>query len=299
MKRLNLGVRTFGGLLKLMRYKNGFVFKRLVSNGKAIYNMKPPKFMQRVLNCSENIIDGYSVWTIQPKNSQPKEHILFFHGGAYTQTFTYFHWRFIAQIVLTQGCAVHAPNYPLAPESHASETIQMARDTYQHILTTTNCQSVILMGDSAGGGLALALTQLIRDEGLCLPNHTILLSPWLDIRLKNPVIADINKLDPLLGVDGLIDAGKSYAGDLPDDHPYVSPITGNLEHLPPISTFIGTHDILYPDCVKLKEHLQELGNEGIYYEADGMLHDWMLYPFIEAIDSKIEIFKILRESFNS
>ena len=297
MPKLNLGIRFFSALLKLIRFKNGFSFNRLMKNNSVMHQVNPPRFIQRVFDCQKNVIDGHPVWTIQPKKGTPTNHILFFHGGAYVQTFTYFHWRFIAQIVLTQGCAVHAPNYPLAPQSKANETIHMTLRTYQHILAQDSCEKIILMGDSAGGGLALALTQLIRDQELCPPVHTIMLSPWLDIRLNNPVIPEIDKVDPLLKVEGLIEAGRSYAGELPPDHPFVSPITGNLENLPPISIFIGTHDILYPDCVKLKNELQALGNQGIYYEAEGMLHDWVLYPLLASLDSRLTIFKIIRESF--
>ena len=117
--------------------------------------------------------------------------------------------------------------------------------------------------------------------------------------MSNPIISKIDPKDPLLSIDGLRASGESYAGSLPSDHPYVSPIKGNFLNLPPISIFIGTNDILYPDCVQLYERLSELNNPGLYFEAPGMLHDWMLYPFLEAIDSRIHIFKVLRHAFNN
>ena len=89
----------------------------------------------------------------KPKRSRPKNHVLFFHGGAYVQTFNFFHWRFIAQMILSQGCEVHAPNYPLAPESHAPETIEMAFKTYQYLLTNPYLEKIAIMGDSAGRGI--------------------------------------------------------------------------------------------------------------------------------------------------
>ena len=295
--RLNFGLRIFTVFLKIFHNKNKFSIEDLLVDEKQNQNIKPPFFMRLIFDCEKSFVDEHSVWTIKPRNSAPTNHILFLHGGAYVQSFNNFHWRFIAHVVLSQGCVVHAPNYPLAPENKANETIQMILNTYQNIISQDQCKNIIVMGDSAGGGLALALTLIIRDKKLYLPAHTILISPWLDIRLNNPLIADIDNLDPILNVEALIEAGKLYAGELPLDHPFVSPINGKLENLPPVSTFIGTDDILYPDCIKLKNELQALGNQGIFYEADQMMHDWVFFPLLKSLISRFAIFKIIRETF--
>ena len=295
--RPHLGIKIFSLILKLSNFKNGYVAKHFYKKSKSFHRIRPPKFFFRIFDCQKQNVAGHPVWTIKLKNTQAKNHILFFHGGAYVDTFSYFHWRFIAQLIVSQNCIVHAPNYPLAPKNNAPQTIKMALETYKKLLKKPNVNKIIIMGDSAGGGLALALTQLILDKKITPPAHTILLSPWLDISMSNPVIPKIDKHDPLLSADSLADHGKSYAGNLSSDHPYVSPIKGSFHNLPPISIFIGTKDILYPDCLKLHKILDDLKNPGLYFEAPGMLHNWMLYPFFEAIESKVHIFKIVRQTF--
>jgi acetyl esterase/lipase len=83
---------------------------------------------------------------------------------------------------------------------------------YKQMMQTNEAENMILMGDSAGGGFALALAQRLRDEHLPQPGKIILLSPWLDITLTNECIKSIDRIDPFLGIEGLLEAGKQYAG---------------------------------------------------------------------------------------
>ena len=96
--------------------------------------------------------------------------------------------------------------------------------------------------------------------------------------------------DPFLGIQGLIDAGKLYAGDLDRTSYVVSPIYGELHGLAPISVFVGTRDIMVADCRKLR-HLAARANIPLdYHEFEDMVHDWMLFPLPEANEAirKIE-----------
>ncbi len=138
------------------------------------------------------------------------------------------------------------------------------------------------MGDSAGGGLSLALVQHMREEGSEQPAHLILLSPWLDVTLTNPAIQEVEALDVVLGVQGLRDAGEMYAGETGTTHYHVSPIYGSVKDLAPITLFIGTHDVLVADCRKLKAQAAAEGVEIDYHEYDEMMHVWMMLPAPEA-----------------
>jgi acetyl esterase/lipase len=138
------------------------------------------------------------------------------------------------------------------------------------------------MGDSSGGGISLALSQRLREDGQPQPGHVILLSPWLDATLSNPDIPAIDKIDPFLGVEGLKYGGEVYARDVDPRSYLVSPVYGNLKGLAPITLFIGTRDILWPDCRRLRDRAREEGVALDYREYDGMVHDWMLGPLPEA-----------------
>lgn len=86
------------------------------------------------------------------------------------------------------------------------------------------------MGDAAGGGLCLSITQQVKTEGWKLAERLVLLSPWLDVALNNPEIAGIAAKDVMLAREGLVEAGKMWATEeFPTDHPYISPIHLDLQ----------------------------------------------------------------------
>ncbi|MFJ1256964.1 alpha/beta hydrolase fold domain-containing protein [Cupriavidus sp. CuC1] len=137
------------------------------------------------------------------------------------------------------------------------------------------------MGDSAGGGMALALAQVARDTGRALPGRLVLLSPFLDATGSNPAIDALEPLDPMLSKLGGIECGRVYAGGDPVTLPQVSPIYGSLRGLPPVTLFIGTHDVLLPDCRTYRALAEQQGLPLRYYEYEGMFHVWMLLPMPE------------------
>ena len=233
------------------------------------------------------------MFTLSPKNKKENaKHILYLHGGAYVQTFVIFHWEFLAELVNKTGCIVTAPDYPLAPDYTYKESFTLVSDLYHQLISGEN-RHVIFMGDSSGGGFALALAQKMKHENIVQPCQIILLSPWLDITLSNPGIHEVKGFEPLLGIEGLRQAGKKYAGDTNPDHYLLSPIYGSLEGLGKISVFIGTKDILVADTRKLKA-LAESGKVDInYYEYENMFHGWMLLNFPESKKAKQEIIDLI------
>jgi acetyl esterase/lipase len=102
---------------------------------------------------------------------------------------------------------------------------------YKEIILHAGANNTIVMGDSAGGGFALALAQRMKYEDVLQPDKIILLSPWLDITLMNPDIKKIDPFDPFLGVPGLQKAGSASAGDSELDNFMLSPINGSMEQL--------------------------------------------------------------------
>lgn len=167
---------------------------------------------------------------------------------------------------------------------------------YQDLLLKTRPEDLILMGDSAGGGFALALAQKMSDEQVSQPKHIILLSPWLDISLTNPAIKEIEPSDSFLGVEGLQLAGKAFAGGTNPDYYLLSPINGTLEGLGKISLFIGSKEILAADARKLKALAESKGIGINYFEYEDMLHVWMLLNFPESKKARQQIFDLIRHS---
>jgi acetyl esterase/lipase len=165
---------------------------------------------------------------------------------------------------------------------------------YAETIEKFGAGNVVVMGDSAGGGMALALAQVLRAEGLPQPERLILLSPWLDVSMSNPALPELDKRDPILDIQGLKTAGEMYAGDLSVRDPRVSPMFGDCSHLAPMSLFIGTRDIFLADCRDFRTKLTAEGIRLDYHEAPEMLHDWMIMPTPEAEEVLSEIQSILQ-----
>lgn len=217
------------------------------------------------------------VFTITPKNKEKsKTKILYFHGGSYVAEASQNHWDFLEQIVKDTGIEVIMPDYPLAPKYTYKDVFQMVEPLYKEIITKVDTNQLILMGDSAGGGLALALEEKIAQENLPMPQKTILISPWLDVRLTNPEIEEIQKNDKQLNKETLKLAGIAYSGKDGINSYLVNPIDGDLSNLKNISILIGTYDILYPDTKKLEEKGKKIGTNIEIKEFEQAPHIWMI-----------------------
>lgn len=169
----------------------------------------------------------------------------------------------------------------------------MIKQVYLELLENVKPKNIILMGDSAGGGLALAFAQTLKLENIHQPLKIILLSPWLDISLSNPMIEDIDPSDYFLNVEGLRMTGKAFAGNLAHDDYHLSPIYGPLEGLGEISLFIGSHEILVADARRLKSMAEMKHIRFNYFEYKGMFHTWMLLNLPESRKAREEIIEIV------
>src|SRR5699024_7178341 len=197
----------------------------------------------------------------------------YIHGGAYVYRISRLHWNFLSRLVNELHCTIIVPLYPLAPEHTYQHTLSFIYEFYrQQVKTVERGANMVLMGDSAGGGLALALAQLLKEKQHKQPEQIILISPWLDVSLSNPEVTPIEKQDPFLVRDGLIEAGKMYAGHTDTQHPKVSPLYGDLNGLGKITLFMGTHDILVADARKFVKRVKQQGGSSDYIEAPNRVH---------------------------
>ena len=253
---------------------------------------KPPKKLYSNLNIGKIQIKERNVFTLEPKKDGNKIHILYLHGGGYIYGFNKIHWRFFNTLIKATNCTIITPDYPLAPKFTYKDSFEMVIPLYRELVSKVGGENIILMGDSSGGGFALAVAQKMRKENIDNANQIILLSPWLDITLKNIDINTINSKDPILGISGLRRAGKSYAGDTDPNNYLLSPINGAVDGLGKISVFIGTKDILEADTRKFKRLTGEKGVNINYYEYTDMVHVWMFFNLPEskqAIDQIIDL----------
>ncbi len=285
--------RLFYLFLRFIKKKK-FLEMQFVFEKFDFYNSKePPKEINKVCHVEKRHFNGRNVFTLTPKAKKSNIQILYLHGGAYVQNFVKQHWKFLSLLVEQTHCTITAPDYPLAPKHTYRDAFEMVIPLYKEIILGADSAHTILMGDSAGGGFALALAQRMKSDDVAQPTKIILLSPWLDITLKNPEIEKIDLIDPFLGVAGLRKAGLSYAGNSDPENFMLSPIYGPLEQIAGISIFIGSRDLLVADARKLNMLAMEKNISINYREYKDMVHVWMFLNFPESKEARKEIVALI------
>jgi acetyl esterase/lipase len=225
---------------------------------------------------------GRTIWELRKKNATPNRFLLYIHGGGFVHNITKYDWRFINNIIQHSGYGVVVPDYPLTPAYNYTDVFNMVAPLYEELLAQAGNKNVVLMGFSAGGGLALSLAQYAKNRQLAQPSQIVLLSPMLDATIQNPEIPFIDKYDPYIGIEGCRKAIAAYAGTDSADNYMISPINGPIEGLAPIHLFMGTHEILLPDARKLVALARSKNVHINYYEYPEMYHAWIFLNMPEA-----------------
>ena len=224
------------------------------------------------------------------EGSTSRNTVFYIHGGAYFMDFTRPHWRLLEKLIKETGAQVIAPAYRLVPFATYREAFDLIVPLYREYCETHPGKNIILMGDSAGGGLALALTEYFKAVEIHMPDRLILLSPWVDASMENEQIKEYESVDPFLKVTPLRDCAEQWKGDLDVHDWHISPIYGNLKGIQNVTVFVGTDGIFYPDITKFFEMLdRDPSNELIIGEE--MNHVYPLFPIPEA---KPAVDKIIR-----
>jgi monoterpene epsilon-lactone hydrolase len=254
----------------------------------------PPRAMLRRFDVSSHLYRGREVFTVGPKpgrrNASPAQpgQVLYLHGGAFVEGLFWWHWYFIARMVERLGMTFTVPLYPLAPEHDAATIGPFTLDLYRQLLADRS-EPWVIMGDSAGGGLATALTQQATAAGLTPPAALVLLSPWLDLTMTDPAQEALEAIDPLLSRAGPGAAARWYAGAWPTTDPRVSPMFGDIAALPRTLVFCGTHDILVADARRFTALAAAAGVPVEYHEEDGLIHAYPLLFFPESRQARDRI----------
>ena len=238
---------------------------------------KAPEEIEIDCNLETEQFIGRKVFILTPKNTQKTNKvILYLHGGSYVAETSSDHWNFLEKVVNDTGATIILPDYPLTPKYTYKDVFTMITPLYKEIIEEVDINNLILMGDSAGGGMALALAERMGEENIQMPNKTILISPWLDVRLQNPEIDEVQKRDKELSKETLKLAGVAYAGEDGIDSYLVNPIDGNLSKLKNITILTGTNDILNPDVHVLQEKAKQIGVNIEIKEYESAGHIWII-----------------------
>ncbi len=201
----------------------------------------PPRGLFRRHDVSSRTVEGFPCWTVRPRTPATVAAV-YLHGGAYLAGISPQHWTLIGRLA-DAGVRVEVPLYGLAPQHTYREAYPFVHAVYRELVREEPSRGVVLVGDSAGGGLALGLAQDLLADGGPGPARLVLLSPWLDLTLGHPEIPVYERYDPWLARPGLVEAGRSWAGGDDPTAPRLSPGNGPLAGLPPTSVLIGTREM--------------------------------------------------------
>jgi len=171
--------------------------------------------------------------------------------------------------------------------------VPVVADLAGQLVDEVGAANVALLGDSAGGTIALASAMRLRDRGVPSPAEVVLISPALDLRFTDPLIPRIQPTDPWLAVPGGRAAAESWSGDLPLTDPLVSPLFGDLDGIGRITLFSGTHDILNADALALVRKARSTGHPLDYHQQPNLLHVYPLLPIPEGAAARREIAAVL------
>lgn len=212
---------------------------------------------------------------IGAEQTEREGRILFFHGGGYNSGSCVTHRALAAQISGAAGVPVLLIDYRLAPEHPFPAAVEDAALAYRWLLEQGWApEQIVIGGDSAGAGLAIACLLKLRDTRAPLPAAAFVISPWLDLALQRQSLQTHTSLDPLVTVASLQTAADYYLGDHDPTDPYASPLYGSFQQLPPLLIHVGEHELLLGDAVRLSEQAQAAGVQAQLRIWQEMWHVW-------------------------
>lgn len=231
------------------------------------------------LSCQNiQIGEASARWFTPP--SHHKAVVLYFHGGIYLFGSHKTHSDLLARLALTSKARVLSLEYRLAPEHPFPAAVEDAVFSYRWLLSQgVQPKEIVLMGDSAGGGLALALLLRLKAEGGPMPAAAALLSPWVDLTCRGESFTTNEPFD-YLHQEHLLQGASLYLGSADPLHPHASPLSGDLRGLPPLLIQVGDAEVLLSQGLRLAQKANDAHLEVRCEVAPGMFHDWQLFGYL-------------------
>jgi len=215
--------------------------------------------------------------------------MLYLHGGAYAVGSTNVHREWLTRLAKACRIKVLAIDYRLAPEHPFPAALEDSLKAYHWLVSQGyDPSNLVIAGDSAGGGLAIATLLSLRDSHLPLPACAVCISPWVNLSFTRE--KEHNNNDPLLNPAILSVYSRYYAGDTDATNPLISPIFADLQGLPPMLIQAGTNEILLDEIKQFNEKAR-LANVEIVLDCwEGLFHVFQIIPIIP--ETKLSLEKI-------
>ncbi len=198
-------------------------------------------------------VDGIPSAWISPHGADQERVLLYFHGGAYMLGSLTSHRELVARLSAAARVRSLQIDYRLAPEHVFPAALDDALTAYRWLLAHgTKPEHIVIAGDSAGGGLSLALLQVVRDQHLPMPAGAVVLSPWTDLAGTVESRTTRDAVDPIFSGSAINYLANVYAGTQEKQHPLLSPIYADLHGFPPLLIEVGNDEVLLDDALRLR-----------------------------------------------
>lgn len=211
---------------------------------------------------------------LYPSETKNDRMFIYLHGGAYQMGSIKSHRAMVSRMVQTCHSPALLLEYRLAPEHPFPAAIEDVCLVYQQLLQTYQDASLIIVGDSAGGGLALASTLFLKAQEMPLPKALVLISPWVDLTGEQTSLDTLANKDPILNKRDIIRFAKDYFQEESPQNPLVSPLYGDLSQLPPTLIQVGTHEVLLGEAKILHQKMEEVNSPVELEVWKNMFHVW-------------------------
>lgn len=230
------------------------------------------------LTVSADRIAGVPVERVEPEGGAGDRLFLHLHGGGYVLGDPAGSRGFTLAFALAAGVPVLSVDYRLAPDHPFPAAVDDALAVYEAVLATgQDPERLIVGGESAGGGLALALLVAVRDRGLPPAAGGVLMSPWLDLACAGASHQDLHGRDPLLTRGVLLEMARAYLQGAEASHPLASPVHADLTGLPPLLIQVGSEEVLLDDSRQLAERAVQAGVDVTLEVWPDMIHVWQMF----------------------
>jgi len=234
-------------------------------------------------------INGLKAEILSPRPEERNLHqaerlIFYLHGGALVSGSPQTHRHLIQRIAREAQAVALTVDYRLAPEFPYPAALEDSLLGYRWLINQKlESGRVALVGDSAGGGLAVALVQRLVAEGLPLPACVCLLSPWVDLSCSSEAYLTRARRDPMVSQKIALERARWYAGKRDLTDPCISPLYGSFSGFPPLFILVGSDEVLYDDAYRLAQQAYLSGVKVELEVWSGMFHVWpYLFPFLSA-----------------
>ena len=227
---------------------------------------------------TEHHLGGVASYLATPPGADPTRIGLWLHGGGFVYGSQRSHGSMIAEVARAAGFAITHLQYRRAPENRYPAALEDAVAAYRGLLDEGwDPQAITLIGDSAGGGLAWPSCSTCATTSVPLPAAAACISPWVDLEGTGESFTANDEIDPLISSSVVDQVKEAYLGETPAQTPYVSPLYGAVDGLPPILIQVGEREMLLSDAERFTRKLREAGGSATLEVWPGMVHVWHLH----------------------